>query len=864
MPIYNAVETEKKWQTRWADTKIYKTDLEKSKKPKYYNLVMFPYPSGDKLHIGHWYNFAPADSWGRYMRMKGYNVFEPQGYDSFGLPAENYAIKKGVHPTISIKDNIEYMRKQLSEMGAMYDFSKEVITSDPEYYKWTQWVFLKLYKAGLAYRKTAPVNWCPSCQTVLANEQVQEGICERCKHEVTKKDLTQWFFNIRKYAERLLNYEGLDWPEKTKLMQQHWIGKSIGSEILFDIVDETGSNKANGAKRQIKVFTTRIDTLFGATYVVLAPEHELVPLITTAQHKRNVEEYIEKTRKETDINRASTERPKTGVETGAFAINPINGEKIPIWIADYVLASYGTGAVMAVPAHDERDYAFARKYSLPIIPVIAPVPAERVDHRDRAKVEESLRKGVEKMLETGAFTDDGILIGSGSLTASGVDFSGLTSEAARTQITEYLKGKGYADFNVNYKLRDWLVSRQRYWGAPIPIVYCEKCGEVTVPEDQLPVELPRDVDFTPKGDGKSPLNTVPSFVNTKCPECGGPATREVDTMDTFVDSSWYFLRYPSARLADAPFDKELTKEWLPVDMYIGGPEHACMHLLYARFINMVLHDLGFIDFDEPFKKLVHQGMITKDGAKMSKSKGNVVSPDTFVEKYGSDVFRMYLMFMGPFSDGGDWNDQGITGIARFVERFYLLVSGAAHNDAAEKKDKQIIGDPVELTRVLHRTIKKVTEDIEKFQFNTALAAFMEFVNFGFKSGIDHDTAEKLVKLIAPLAPHLAEECYELLSGKYSVFDQDYPAYDESLIAEEFLIIPVQVMGKLRGQIKVPADATKEQVLAAAKIEENVARHLEDKKIAKEIYVPGKMVNFVVGGFKGGVLLYALFSRLLWS
>ncbi len=824
MPVYNPVETEKKWQKKWADSNLYKTDLDKSQKAKYYNLVMFPYPSGDKLHIGHWYNFAPADSWGRYMRMKGFNVFEPQGYDSFGLPAENYAIKKGVHPTISIRENIGYMRKQLGEMGAMYDFSREVITSDPEYYKFTQWIFLQLYKNGLAYRKNAPVNWCPSCQTVLANEQVQEGICERCKHEVTKKDLTQWFFNIRKYADKLLDYEGLDWPEKTKLMQQHWIGKSTGSEIFFELED------VGGKPAKIKVFTTRIDTLYGATYVVLAPEHELVLKITDKKHLKNVQEYIEKTKKETDINRASTERVKTGVETGAFAVNPVNGEKIPVWIADYVLISYGTGAVMAVPAHDERDFAFATKYNLPIRPVIAPAPAktDARDHRDEKTVEAALRKSTEKLLEKGAFTEDGILIDSG-------EFSGLDSEKAREKITEYLQEKGHAAFTINYKLRDWLVSRQRYWGAPIPVIYCEKCGELPVPESDLPVELPRDVDFTPKGDGKSPLNTVPSFVNTKCHGCGGKATREVDTMDTFVDSSWYFLRYPSARLGEKPFDPALTKKWLPVDMYIGGPEHACMHLLYARFINMVLHDLGYVDFKEPFKRLVHQGMITKDGAKMSKSKGNVVSPDAFVEKYGSDVFRMYLMFMGPFSDGGDWNDQGITGIARFVERLYLLA-----------KSNEVVADHKALVREVHKTIKKVTNDIEKFQFNTAIAALMEFVNFGYKNGLDEEARRALVLLAAPLAPHLAEELWEQIGGDYSIFDQQWPEYDEALTLAAELTLPVQVNGKLRAQITIPADAPKEAVIDLARSNENVMRHLEGKKVLKEIYVPGRMVSFVIG------------------
>ncbi len=823
MPLYDPVATEKKWQKKWTETQIHRTDLDSTSKPKYYNLVMFPYPSGDKLHIGHWYNFAPADSWGRYMRMKGYNVFEPQGYDSFGLPAENYAIKHGVHPTISIADNIGHMRKQLTEMGAMYDFSREVVTSDPIYYRWTQWIFLQLYKNGLAYKKKAPVNWCPSCQTVLANEQVEDGHCERCKHEVTKKDLTQWFFNIRKYAEKLLNFEGLDWPEKTKLMQRHWIGKSTGSEITFELADSEGNTTGN----KVNVFTTRIDTLFGATYVVLAPEHDMVPKITSDKHIENVKDYMEKARHATDIDRSSTERPKTGVETGAYAINPVNGKLIPVWIADYVLITYGTGAVMAVPAHDERDHAFAVKYGLPIMPVIAHGHDDERSHKSKEVAEAELIIEVSKILEKGAFTEDGVLVNSEG-------FSGMTSEDARVKITEYLKEKGYADFNINYKLRDWLVSRQRYWGTPIPIVYCEKCGEVPVPEEDLPVELPRDVDFTPKGDGKSPLNTVPSFVHTKCPDCGGPATREVDTMDTFVDSSWYFLRYPSANLKDSPFDPELTKKWLPVDMYVGGPEHACMHLLYARFFTMVLRDLGHIGFDEPFKRLIHQGMITKDGAKMSKSKGNVVSPDAFVEKYGSDVFRMYLMFMGPFSDGGDWNDQGITGIARFVEKLYLLA-----------KSNEFTTDKTAITKAINKTVKKVTEDIEKFHFNTAISALMEFVNFANKNGIDEESRRRLILLIAPLAPHLAEELWEHVGGKFSVFDQQWPEYYEALLAEDTFLLPVQVNGRLRGQIEVPADAAKEDILAKARAVDNVAKFLDGNKVLKEIYVPGRMVNFVV-------------------
>lgn len=811
MPIYNARATEEKWQKHWKKAEIYTTDLEGSGKgkgkPKYYNVVMFPYPSGDKLHIGHWYNYAPADSWGRYMRMRGYEVFEPMGFDSFGLPAENYAIKMGVHPTISIAQNVEYMRKQLGEIGTMYDWNQEVVTSEPEYYQWTQWVFLQLYNKGLAYRKNAPVNWCPSCQTVLANEQVQEGRCERCKHEVTKRDLTQWFFKIRDYAERLLNFKDLDWPEKTKVMQTNWIGRSEGSEVEFELVDAHGEKLG----KSVKVFTTRVDTLFSCAFLILAPEHSLVDHITTKEHQKNVKEYLEKARKETDITRTSETREKTGVPTGAFVINPINQERVPVWIADFVLIHYGTGAVFA-DAHDTRDFEFAKKYKIPLKTSLRPA-----DGSDDQKI---------RALEE-CFTEDGILYNSG-------EFDGLTSAEARKKITEALMKKNAGKFVINYKLRDWLVSRQRYWGAPIPIIYCKKCGEVPVPEKDLPVLLPKDVDFTPKGDGKSPLNTVESFVQVTCPKCGEKAEREVDTMDTFVDSSWYFLRYPSATVKDKPFDSKMVKKWLPVDMYIGGPEHACMHLLYARFINMVMHDMGHIDFEEPFKRLIHQGMVTKDGAKMSKSKGNVVSPDQFVEKYGSDVFRMYLMFMGPFTEGGDWSDKGITGIARFVERFYLLV-----------RSKDLSKDEAALTKLLHKTIKKVTEDIEKFQFNTAVAALMEFVNHASKVGMTPDAQKMVTRLIAPLAPHLAEQLWEELGGKFSVFDQEWPKFDPALMQESTLSIAVQVNGKLRGQIDVAADASKEEVLEAARTNENVSKHLEGKTLAKEIYVPGKLVSFVV-------------------
>jgi leucyl-tRNA synthetase len=795
---YEASEVESKWREKWASDGLYKADLSDSDS-KYYNLVMFPYPSGDKLHIGHWFSYAPADSWGRYMRMNGKNVFEPIGFDSFGLPAENYAIKTGTPPAESTTKNVEYMREQLRAMGTMYDWDQEVVTSSPEYYKWTQWIFLKLYERGLAYRKKAPVNWCPSCKTVLANEQAQDGTCERCDSEVTKKDLTQWFFNIRKYAEKLLNHDELDWPERTKLMQKNWIGKSEGSNIVF---------KIDGFEEKVVVYTTRIDTLFGCTYMVLAPEHPLVSLITSDEQKENVEDYIKKARLVSDIDRSSEDREKTGVFTGSYAMNPVNGEKVPVWIADYVLVHYGSGAVMAVPGHDARDHSFAKKYDLDIVEVIKSTDGDSNVTDD-------------------AFCEDGVLVESSG-------FTGQKSAEARKGITELLAEKKLASFHTEYKLRDWLVSRQRYWGSPIPIIHCSTCGEVPVPESDLPVLLPEDVDFKPV-DGQSPLSTSESFVSVACPKCGADSRREFDTMDTFVCSSWYFLRYPSTGNDDVAFDPSLTGNWLPVDMYIGGPEHACMHLLYARFITMALKDAGLIDFEEPFKRLVHQGMITKDGAKMSKSKGNVVGPDEFVSKYGSDVFRMYLMFTGPFEQGGDWNDKGINGVARFLDRMYTLLSNefACEDEAA-------------LEKWTHKTVKRVTEDIEAFQFNTAIAALMEFLNFASKNGVNEDSARVICRAMAPLAPHFAEEIWrEIFGNSASVFDEKWPEFDSALCADDMIEMVIQINGKVRGKIEVAADIEKDEALKMAREMDNVAKYLAEGEVVKEIFVPGKLVSFVV-------------------
>ncbi|HAU39891.1 TPA: leucine--tRNA ligase [Candidatus Peregrinibacteria bacterium] len=795
MKNYAHSKVEKKWRADWSKKKLYKTDL-KSKKPKYYNLVMFPYPSGDKLHIGHWYSYAPADSWGRYMTMKGFNVFQPIGFDSFGLPAENYAIKTGIHPAKTTKTNIKYMRKQLGDMGAGWDWDAEVVTCEPDYYRWTQWIFIKMYEKGLVYKKTAPVNWCPGCKTVLANEQAQDGTCERCDSPVTKKDLSQWFFAIKKYAEELLNYDGLDWPEKTRLMQEYWIGKSYGVDINF---------KLENSEETLVAYTTRPDTLYSVTFIVIAPEHPIVDkLVKGTKYEQEVKHVAEEVKKQNLIERASEGgKNKIGAFTGKYAINPATGEKIPVYIANFVLM-YGTGIVMA-DAHDQRDFEFARKYKIPLKFVISK-DGKPTDPKDASE----------------AFIDDGILFNSG-------EFSGINNKEALPKMASWLEKNGNGKKTVNYKLRDWLISRQRYWGAPIPVVYCDKCGEVPVPEKDLPVLLPTDVDFKPSGDGKSPLNTSKKFINTTCPKCKSPARRETETMDTFVCSSWYFLRYPSGNLKDKPFDTKMLDKWLPVDMYIGGPEHACMHLLYARFIHKALHDLGYVESKEPFKRLVHQGMITKDGAKMSKSKGNVVSPDEFVKQYGSDVFRMYLMFMGPFTQGGDWNDKGIMGIKRFVDRFWKLIN--------EKDGK-------ESPNLIHKAIKKVTEEMDKMHFNTAISTIMELIN-GASEGASKETKKMAAQLIAPLAPHLAEECWMTLGEKESVFLSEWPKYDPALVVDDKITIAIQVNGKLRGTIEVPNSAEKEFVIKTAKEAENIKKYLVGMTTIKEIYVPGKLISLVV-------------------
>ncbi|NLX76901.1 MAG: leucine--tRNA ligase [Clostridiaceae bacterium] len=809
-----STEIDKKWQKKWEETNLYRFDRENLDK-KLYCLEMFSYPSGAKLHVGHWYNFGLTDSWARMKRLQGYNVFHPMGFDAFGLPAENYAIKTGIHPKDSTYKNIETMEKQLREMGATYDWDYEVITCAPEYYKWTQWIFLKLYEHGLAYRKNAPVNWCPSCKTVLANEQVVDGGCERCHTEVVKRDLTQWFFRITAYAQELLDcIPGLDWPEKTKKIQTNWIGRSEGAEIEF---------KVYGSDRTFKVFTTRADTLYGVTYVVLAPESELTDEVTTDEYREQVEAYKEFARKQTEIERMSTVKEKTGVFTGGYAINPVNGEKVPIWISDYVLASYGTGCVMAVPGHDERDFKFATKFNLPISRVI---------------------KSKDGSPDDLPFVEDGVLTDS-------AEFSGMTSEQARTEIVKKLQKENKAEFKVNYRLRDWLVSRQRYWGAPIPIIHCDSCGIVPVPEEDLPVELPYDVEFTP--DGESPLKKCEAFMNTTCPRCGKPAKRDPDTLDTFVCSSWYFLRYPDNRNDKEAFNREWINKILPVDKYVGGAEHAAMHLLYARFFTKALRDMGYLGFDEPFRSLVHQGTILgPDGARMSKSRGNTISPDDYIKEYGSDVFRLYLAFGFAYTEGGPWSDEGIKAISRFVNRVERLVEKFISEKGGNTTDR-IGPEEKELVFVQNTAIKGVTEDAEKFQFNTSVARIMELTNALYKydalelknRGLMEGAIRDLLIILSPFAPHFCEEMWEQMGYPYSIFNQKWPVYDPKALVRDTVEMAVQVNGQVKYKIQVSQDADNKAVEEAALNDEKAEVYLKGREIVKIIVVPKRLVNIVV-------------------
>jgi len=818
-----SIETDRKWQKKWADTGLYKFNPDAEGK-KLYCLEMFSYPSGANLHLGHWYNYSLTDSWSRMKRMQGYNVFHPMGFDAFGLPAENYAIKTGIHPQDSTMKNIETMEKQLREMGATFDWDYELATCKPEYYKWNQWFFIQLYKKGLAYRKNAPVNWCPSCQTVLANEQVIDGRCERCDSEVVHKHMTQWFFKITEYAQELLDcIPDLDWPEKTKKIQTNWIGRSEGSQVaLYVEKDGKQLTDENGAPVKLEVFTTRVDTFMGITYVVVAPESELCDALTTDECRESVEAYKKATMKVTDIDRMSTTREKTGVFTGSYAIHPLNGRKVPIWAADYVIAGYGTGVVMAVPAHDERDFDFAHKYGMDIIRVVQSAPG----------VEDELPY-VEKK---------GVLVNSG-------EFDGLEMHEAMDAIVNKLAETGMGEKKVNFRLRDWLISRQRYWGTPIPMIHCPECGVVPVPEEDLPVLLPYNVEFTP--DGESPLAKCDEFINCKCPKCGGNAKRDPDTMDTFVDSSWYQFRYPDNRNDKEMFNKDKINRMCPVDKYVGGAEHASMHLLYARFFTKAMRDMGLLDFDEPFQSLVHQGVILgADGVKMSKSRGNTVMPDDYIEKYGSDVFRTYLGFGFSYVDGGPWNDEGLQAIVKFIRRIERLAPEMAA--VTDKTLPEFGAAEKDLNYAVNYAIKSATTDIDRFQFNTAIARMMELLNAigKYQQTKDANPAmaryafEKLILLLSPFAPHFTEETWEQLGNEYSIFNQKWPEYDESALVLDTIEIAVQINGKVQFKLDIPADADQAAVEEMVKQDSRLPEFLNGRQIVKFIYVKGRLANIV--------------------
>ncbi len=810
-PKYNPQEIERRWQQRWAADHIYKVRRDNSR-PKFYALTMFPYTSGD-LHIGHWYAMAPADTYARFKRMQGYNVLHPMGFDAFGLPAENAAISHGIHPYDWTMNNIDKMRRQLKTMGAIYDWDREVITCLPSYYRWTQWFFLKFYEAGLAYRAKAPVNWCPRCQTVLANEQVVgEGSCERCGTPVTKRELEQWFFRITRYAEELLDHSDLAWPERIKVMQKNWVGKSEGAEISFPL--EEGRKQ-----KQIRVFTTRPDTIFGATFFLLAPEHPLVSELTVPERRAEVEDYISWCQRQTEYERVALGREKTGVFLGSYVINPVSGERLPIWIADYVLPTYGTGAVMAVPAHDERDLEFARKFKLPVTTVIAP-PGWMGEELPEAYA------------------------GSGTMVNSG-QFNDLSSEKGYEAICLFLEEKRWGRRTVVYRLRDWLISRQRYWGAPIPIIYCDRCGIIPVPEEDLPVLLPPDAEFKPSGE--SPLKHCQPFVNTTCPRCAGPARRETDTMDTFMCSSWYFLRYTSPKARSAAFDAKKVRNWLPVDLYSGGAEHAVMHLFYARFFTKALKNMGLVEFDEPFTRLFNQGTIVYRGDKMSKSRGNVIGSDEYVTELGADAVRGYVMFIGPWELGGEWNDRGIVGISRWLNRVWSLV---ATDYACRVVDAEA---EKELLHVTHKTIKEVTVDLERFRFNTMLSRLMEFSNYLSSIKTDGAVSSLLwkealgyfLRLLAPAAPHLAEELWNTTGHPYSVHNQSWPEYVEDLAKEEEITLVIQVNGKLRDKVLVSAAIGEAEAKELALGRERVRAYVGGKTLTRIVYAPKKVVNIVV-------------------
>lgn len=817
---YDFSAIEKKWQKKWEEEDSFKVTEDESKE-KYYVLEMFPYPSG-KLHMGHVRNYSIGDVIARFKRMKGFNVLHPMGWDSFGLPAENAAIKHNVEPSVWTWENIGEMRKQLKELGLSYDWDREVATCHPDYYKWMQWIFIQFYKKGLAYKKENPVNWCPSCKTVLANEQVVDGKCERCGTVVGKKKLSQWYFKITDYAERLLdNLDKLPgWPNKVKLMQKNWIGKSIGAEVTFEI---------EGFDKGLDIFTTRPDTLYGVTYMVMAPEHPyLKDLVSGSEYEQPVEAYIDKVQHMSDIERTSTTNEKTGQFIGRYAINPLNGKKVPIFISDYVLMDYGTGAIMAVPAHDQRDFDFAKKFGLDIIPVVESDDPD-IDVYDLKE----------------AFAAEGKMINSDM-------FTGMNNKEAIVKITDYLEEKSIGKKSINYKLRDWLISRQRYWGTPIPMIYCEDCGWVPEKEENLPVMLPTDVKFT--GKGESPLATSKTFIDTVCPVCGKPAKRELDTMDTFLDSSWYFLRYCDARNEKAPFDKEKIKYWMNVDQYIGGVEHAILHLMYARFFQMALYDLGLVTTEEPFKNLLTQGMVIKDGAKMSKSLGNVVSPAEIIEKYGADTARLFILFAAPPERELDWSDKGVEGSFRFINRVYRIVYEYSQKYGKDPKGYEVKSESDKsMAYWMNYAIKKVSDDIgERFNFNTAISTIMEMVNEMYRYKEEsvneqlYGTAIKnLVIMMAPFTPHVAEEMWEHLGYGGSVHDQKWPEYDENALIKDTVEIVIQLNGKIKEKLNIAGGLSRDEMEKTAMQDEKVKDLIKDKNVVKVIAVPDKLINIVV-------------------
>ena len=820
---YLPKDIEEKWQNSWETGKSYKVTEEPSAN-KYYLLEMFPYPSG-RIHMGHVRNYSIGDVIARFKRMRGLNVLHPMGWDAFGMPAENAAIQNKSHPAAWTYENMDYMRRQLKKMGFSYDWDRELATCDVEYYRWEQLIFLKMYERGLAYKKTSFVNWCPRCGTVLANEQVEEGCCWRCDSDVQQKELEQWFFRITDYAEELLDYTERmpGWPERVLTMQRNWIGKSLGCEIDFSL---------EGSALKIRVFTTRQDTLFGATFMSLAPEHPMALELTVPEQSTQVTAFMEKVQRTEKAKRSAEDFEKEGVFTGSYCINPVTGQRMPVYLANFVLMDYGTGAVMAVPTHDQRDFEFAKKYGLPLRVVIQP-QGEQLDPQTM----------------TCAFTMEGVLANSGS-------FDGLGNEEAKGRIADYLEREGVGKKTVNFRLRDWGISRQRYWGNPIPIIYCNTCGAVPVPEEDLPVVLPRDVTFT--GEGGNPLDKVDSFVRTPCPRCGGEGRRETDTMDTFVQSSWYFLRYCCPDFADGPLDRARTEYWMPVDQYIGGIEHAVLHLLYARFFTKVLRDLGYVGIDEPFANLLTQGMVIKDGAKMSKSKGNVVDPDALIKRYGADTARLFSLFAAPPEKDLEWSDQGVDGSFRFLNRVWRLVFDSIHllRRNAPVDPEKLSDAGKSLRRSVHKTIRKVTEDIEeRFHFNTAIAAIMELVNAIQSFEPKNDPAntpaikegvESIIRMLAPFVPHFAEEVWEGLGYTGGIDKAGWPSYDADAVVDEELLIVVQVNGKLRGKVTVPAGADEGMVKAAALADGRLQAFLEGRTVRKVIYVPAKLVNIVVG------------------